>query len=149
MSELLINTIRRISFSISPGMLDDFGLTEVLTWQCREFSVLNGISCRFESDYDESMLTNEVKLDFFRVCQESLSNIMYHAAATNVVISIKDVSGKLCLSIKDDGKGFNPDEHKYTSGLTRVRERAISINGELTIQSEPAKGTTICVCISN
>lgn len=148
MAELLINTIRRISFSISPGMLDDLGLTEVLKWQCREFSVLNGISCRFESDYDESVLSNEVKLDFFRVCQESLSNIMYHAAATNVVVSITESNGKLCLAIRDDGKGFDPDEYKSTSGLTRIRERAISINGELTIQSEPGKGTTICVCIA-
>lgn len=146
-AELLINTIRRISFSTSPGMLDDLGLKEVLTWQCSEFSVLNGISCRFESDYDESVLTNEIKLDFFRVCQESLSNIMYHAEATNVVISIKEVNSKISLSITDDGKGFEPDQHKYSSGLTRIRERTTSINGELTIQSEPGKGTTICVCI--
>jgi PAS domain S-box-containing protein len=148
MAELLISTIRRISFSVSPGMLDDLGLNEVLKWQCREFSVLNGISCRFESDYDESVLTNEVKLDFFRVCQESLSNIMYHAEATNVMISIKDADDKICLSISDNGKGLDPDQHKQSSGLTRIGERTASINGELNIHSEPGKGTRICVTIS-
>jgi len=148
MTDLLISTIRRISFSISPGMLDDLGLTEVLRWQCEEFAVLNGISCRFESDYDESLLSNEIKLDFFRVCQESLSNVMYHAEATRVVVSIKDTNGNICLSIADDGKGFYPGQNKQSSGLNRIRERATSINGELIIQSEPGKGTTICVCIS-
>jgi PAS domain S-box-containing protein len=149
MTDLLISTIRRISFSLSPGMLDDLGLTEVLRWQCDEFAVLNGISSRFESDYDESILTTEIKLDFFRVCQEALSNIMYHAAASNVVVSIKEANGKICLTIMDDGKGFYPDQHKQSSGLTRIRERAASINGELTIQSEPGKGTTVCVCITS
>ena len=108
MIDLLISTIRRISFSLSPGMLDDLGLTEVLRWQCDEFAFLNGIASRFESDYDESLLSTEIKLDFFRVCQEALSNIMYHAEATNVVVSIKDANDKLCLTITDDGKGFYP-----------------------------------------
>ena len=148
MTDLLISTIRRISFSLSPGMLDDLGLTEVLRWQCDEFAVLNGITCRFESDYNESTLSNEIKLDFFRVCQESLSNIMYHAEATDVVVCIKDANGKICLIIKDNGKGFYPEQHKQSSGLTRIRERTASINGELTIQSEPGKGTTVCVCIT-
>jgi len=147
-SELLINTIRRISFSISPGMLDDLGLNEVLKWQCREFSVLNGIPCKFESDFDETVLTNEVKLDFFRVCQESLSNIMYHAEATRVVISIKDEDDKVCLSITDDGKGFDPAQQKLSSGLTHIREVTTSINGELSIHSEQGKGTRICVAIA-
>jgi len=147
-SELLINTIRRISFSISPGMLDDLGLNEVLKWQCREFSVLNGIPCRFESDFDEAVLNNEVKLDFFRVCQESLSNIMFHAEATSVFINIKEDGDKVCLSITDDGKGFDPAQHKLSSGLTHIREVTASINGELSIHSEPGKGTRICVAIA-
>ncbi len=146
--ELLISTIRRISFSISPGMLDDLGLNEVLSWHCSEFSVLNGIPCRFESDYDESLLTKEVKLDFFRICQESLSNVMYHAQATNVVIGIKDIGDKICLSISDNGKGFDRSQQKLGAGLTHVQERTASINGELIIQTETGKGTTICVSIS-
>ena len=148
MAELLIDTIRRISFSISPGMLDDLGLTEVLRWQCGEFSFLNGIPCQFESDYDESNLSNEVKLDFFRVCQESLSNIMYHAKATSVAIRIEDADDKICLSITDDGNGFNPDQHNQSSGLTHIREIATSINGELLIHSEPGNGTSISVFVA-
>jgi signal transduction histidine kinase len=148
MADLLIGTIRRISFSISPGMLDDLGLTEVLRWQCGEFSVLNGIPCQFESDYDESVLSNEVKLDFFRICQESLSNIMYHAEATNVTISIKEADDTIYLVITDDGRGFNPDHIEQSSGLTRIREITASINGDVSIHSEPGKGTRIYVTVA-
>lgn len=146
-TDLLINTIRRISFSISPNMLSDFGLTATLAWQCGEFSILNGIPCTFHSNYDEASLTDEIKLDFFRICQESLTNIMYHAAANNVTIRIDDMEDKIELTISDDGKGFNVAEMKNRSGLINMRERAASINGKLMIESEIGKGTIIYVSI--
>ncbi len=144
-SDLLVKTIRRISFSISPGMLEDIGLNATLKWHCREFSILNGIPCRFETAYDEESLTNEIKTDFFRICQESLTNVMYHAVASSVQISIEDADDKIILTIIDDGKGFDVDKQLQTPGLTRIRERAASINGQLTIQSGPGAGTKICV----
>jgi len=144
---LLINTIRRISFSISPTMLEDLGLDETLKWHCREFSILNGIPCLFESAYAEADLTQEIKLDFFRICQESLSNVMYHAQATSVKISIEDKGDEICLTITDDGKGFDSTQQKQASGLVSMRERAASINGQLTIQSEIGKGTLVYVAI--
>jgi PAS domain S-box-containing protein len=96
-SSLLITTIRRVSFAISPNMLDDLGLNETLKWLCKEFSLLNGIPCRFESRYDESDLNHEIRLDFFRICQEALVNIMYHAEASAATISIIDRYGKISL----------------------------------------------------
>jgi len=147
-SDLLVKTIQRISFSISPGMLEDIGLNATLKWHCREFSILNGIPCHFESAYDEDSLTNEIKTDFFRICQESLTNVMYHAVAGNVEISIKDAADKIVLTIIDDGKGFDVNQQLQTPGLTRIRERAASINGQLTIQSGPGAGTKICVEIT-
>jgi PAS domain S-box-containing protein len=144
-SDLLVKTIRRISFSISPGMLEDIGLNATLEWHCREFAILNGIPCRFRSQYDEAGLSDEIKTDFFRICQESLTNVMYHAVASNVNISIGDVAGKIILTISDDGRGFDVSGQEQSPGLTRMRERAASINGQLTIQSEPGSGTRICV----
>lgn len=148
LSDLLVNTIRRISFSMSPNMLDDLGLNAVFEGQCREFSILNGIPCDFQSAYDEAHLTHEVKLDFFRICQESLTNVMYHAEANNVKISIEDIGDTIHLAIIDDGKGFEINQQKQTSGLNSIRERVASINGQLTIQSEPGKGTRVCVSIA-
>ena len=147
-SGLLINTIRRISFSISPGMLDDLGLDETLEWHCKEFSLLTGISCKFESAYNQSALTQEIKLDFFRICQESLTNVMYHAQASSVKISIEDADDKISLVIIDDGKGFDVDKQEKKSGLTNMQELANSINGDLIIKSKIGKGTRLCVTIA-
>ena len=148
LSDLLVNTIRRISFSMSPNMLDDLGLNAVFEGQCKEFSMLNGIPCEFESAYDEANLSQEIKLDFFRICQESLTNVMYHAQANKVKISIEDVDDKIQLTIIDDGKGFDMDQQKQSSGLISMRQRAASINGQLTIQSEIGRGTRVGVTIA-
>lgn len=146
-SELLISTIRRISFSISPHMLDDLGLNETLKWHCKEFSILNGIPCSFESAYDEESLTREIKMDFFRICQEALSNVMYHAQASTVKISITEEAGHIRLIIIDDGKGFDKEKIKQDPGLIRMRERAVSVNAVLVIDSKIGKGTSIAVHI--
>ncbi len=147
-SELLINSIRKISFSVSPDMLDDFGLDESLRWLCKEFTVLNGIPCRFESNYNEKKLSHEVQLDFFRICQEALNNVKNHAEAKSVKIIIEDIGDSVCLSIIDDGKGFLVEQKKIKSGLKNMRERAASINAELIIQSEIVKGTKISTTIN-
>jgi len=128
-------------------MLDDLGLKDTLKWNCKEFSLLTGIPCEFISECDETDLTKEIKLDFFRICQEALTNVMYHAEAKKVMINISDVGDKISLIIKDDGKGFEILQHSKTSGLTNMRERATSINGQLTIQSEIGKGTEVCFAI--
>ena len=147
-SNLLIKTIQRISFSISPNMLDDFGLNATLEWLCKEFSILNEIPCDFESAYDEESLTNEMKIDFFRICQESLTNVISHAQAVNVKIRIEEVEDNIQLTITDDGKGFDMDQQKETPGFVSMRERAASINGQLTVQSETGGGTRVCVTVA-
>ena len=146
-SDLLINAIRRISFSISPRMLDDLGLNETLKWLCSEFSILNGIPCHFESDCNEAEISQEVQLDFFRICQEALSNVMYSVLASNVKICIRDLGEKINLSIFDDGKGFNFEQKNQTSVWTGISERVSSISGQLSIKNEIGTGTTISVLI--
>lgn len=146
-SDLLITTIRRISFAISPNMLDDMGLNEVMKWLCGEFSSLNGIPCYYECAFDEAMLPQEIQLDIFRICQESLSNVMYHAEARKVIIRMEEINNTIALTISDDGKGFEIDTKKQAPGLTSIRERVASINGKLVVDTQPGKGTRICVII--
>ncbi len=147
-SGLLIKSIQRISFSISPQMLDDFGLNATIEWLCKEFSILNGIHCSFESAYDESALTQEIKTDFFRICQEALLNVADYAEASSVTVSIKEKGDHISLSVVDDGKGFDMNQVKIKHGLINMKERAASINGQLTIQTKPGSGTTILVDIA-
>ncbi|HVS95719.1 MAG TPA: PAS domain S-box protein, partial [Puia sp.] len=111
-SQMLITTIRRLSFYISPNMLGHLGLTATLEWYCREFTILTGIPCRFESTYDETGLTEEIRIDLFRICQEALTNTLNHARANHVTVKISDVGGQLQLTVTDDGCGFEPGKQK-------------------------------------
>ena len=147
LSDLLIRSIRRISFSVSPNMMSDLGFNATLEFQCREFAVLNGIPCSYWSDCHEDDLLPEEKIDFFRICQEALSNIMEHAEAQSVSVVLKDFGQTISLRITDDGKGFVVDKHISSAGLLNMQQLALSINGQLTIESELGKGTVVTVTI--
>jgi PAS domain S-box-containing protein len=147
LADLLIKTIRRISFSVSPDMLADLGFNATLVWECNEFAVLNGIPCQFISDCHEDDLPKEIKMDFFRICQEALSNIMEHAEANEVKVILEDNVNTISLSIADDGKGFDVNAYKQSPGIMNMQQLAVSINGQLTIESNAGKGTTVTVVI--
>ena len=148
-SQQLIAMIRRLSFFISPNMLDHMGLNATLAWYCREISVLSGVAYTYDSTYKDGKLTDEVRIDVFRICQEALNNVMRHAAATTVTVTLEEINdGRVLLSVADDGKGFDPAGLKRQSGLMRMRERAVSINAELTVRSQPGKGTMVSAIIN-
>ncbi len=147
-TDLFIQTVRRISFSISPYMLEDFGFIAAAEWQCKEFSSLNGISCKFNSQCNEDDIPKEIKIDFFRICQEALSNISLHANAKNVSISVFGLEGSICLSITDDGKGFDLHKLNGSSGITKMQQRAVSLNSELEIATKPGNGTRISIAVN-
>ncbi|MEO7264238.1 MAG: PAS domain S-box protein [Ferruginibacter sp.] len=146
-SKLLINTIQRISFSISPNMLDDFGLNITLEWLCKEFAILNKIPCNFEAAYNEDELAAEMKIDFLRFFQEALTNIIDVSRAGKVVIGISDQQDKFQLCISDEGDGIDLDTQRASEGLINMRERAAFVNGAVTIKKSQVNGTMICVLI--
>jgi PAS domain S-box-containing protein len=145
MADLLIRSIRRISFSVSPNMMSDLGFNATIEFQCKEFAVLNGIPCTYRSDCLDDDLLPEEKIDFFRICQEALSNILEHAEAKSVSVVLKDQGQTISISINDDGKGFDVNAHLASAGLLNMRQLAVSMNGALSIQSELGKGTTVTV----
>ncbi|MEO6684254.1 MAG: PAS domain S-box protein [Ginsengibacter sp.] len=148
LSEMMIKTIRKISFEISPYTLNYDYLQEALKILCDNFSKLNQITCTLETDFQEDDLTKEIKLDFFRICQEALKNVINHAQAKNVVISIKEKQDKITLTIFDDGKGIDISEKMYKSGLSVIRDRVMTINGKLRISSKANEGTVIHITVS-
>lgn len=141
----LIESIRRLSFAISPDMLHNLGLNETLNWLCEEFSQLNNIPCIFESTCPDEELSREIQLDFFRICQESLSNVMYHAKAEAVWVNLESTEDRINLHITDNGKGFLVDQLDGASGINNMRKRADSVNGQLVIHSELGKGTRVAL----
>ena len=145
--EVLIVSIRKIASSMRPSVLDDFGLNTAIQWQCREFENLNGIECIFVSDLNETELPIEINTELFRITQESLTNVMRHSKADKVEVKITEDEEKIFLTIADNGKGFDTTKKKKTLGLIGLRERAVSLNGELNIQSKVGNGTTVTAII--
>ncbi|RYY66860.1 MAG: PAS domain S-box protein [Chitinophagaceae bacterium] len=146
-TKLLIQEIQRLSFAISPALLSDFGLTATLQWLSKEFTRMHNIPCSFTSAFEEQNLSSEIKTDFFRICQEALSNVMLHAAPGNVDIYIYETDQHITLSILDDGRGFNSDAMPASGGLKNIKERASSINGNLEVQTAPGAGTKLTVVV--
>ena len=145
--DLLINTIRKIASGLRPSVLDHFGLNTALKWQCSEFEKQNAIPCAFEGDLEDIDLAMNIKTELFRITQESLTNIMRHADAQQVTISIQETEDSVKLTITDNGIGFDTSQITTNLGLVGLRERALSISAELTITSEAGKGTTISVIV--
>lgn len=146
-SKLLIKTIQRLSFAISPQMLDDFGLNATLEWLCKEFSILHGISCEFEHAYDEDSLTHEMQIDFFRICQDSLTHVLDHSQANKITISIEETEGSTKLCIMDNGKGFAAEQEQHEAGLVNIRERAASIDAQINLEANEGETTSICISL--
>ncbi|GAA4739607.1 PAS domain S-box protein [Flavisolibacter ginsenosidimutans] len=145
----LVNNIRRIAYSFGHANIADLGLDDALESLCTEFSALTGIRCRYKSSFSETVLSYEIKLDIYRVCQEALLNIMQHAEASLVTVCLKhDGSRCLQLSIADNGKGFDLQATAPATGLANMRGRALSINGHLSITSNK-EGTTVELAIAS
>ncbi|NCI47197.1 ATP-binding response regulator [Sediminibacterium soli] len=145
-AKIIIQTIRRIASALRPSMLDELGLNASLEWLCKEFVSLHNIPCRFDPAFDDEGLSVEQKTALFRISQEALRNIAIHADATDVRIEVVIEDDSLQLTIADNGRGFDPANTKSnTMGIIGMRERALAINSQLTIQSEPGQGTRVCL----
>jgi PAS domain S-box-containing protein len=147
-TDLLMKTIQRISFSISPGMLQDLGLVETLRWHCNECSIISSIRCSVVGSCDESSLSREVLLDLFRICQEALHNVINHSGATISEVTITETDKERTISVTDNGKGFVIQEQLQAPGLQIMQERAASINAALTMESKLGKGTQIKITMA-
>lgn len=141
----IIKTVRKISSDLRPGVLDDLGLVAALEWQSSEFQKRSGIKLTFHSEVEDIHPGKDVTTGVFRIYQEALTNIMRHASATQVTSSLEQTGNMLVLSIKDNGRGFNPatTAGKKTLGLIGMQERAFMMGGELEITSVDGKGTSL------
>ncbi len=79
----------------------------------------------------------------FRIAQEALTNVLRHAGAREATVRLWQENGTLCLSVKDDGAGFDPQSRQAGFGLAGMRERALLLGGEFMLDSSPGKGTEI------
>ena len=144
-----IQAVRRISSELRPGLLDTAGLIATLEWQAHEFQKQTGIQCRVKSVAKETLWDQDLNTAFFRIFQETLTNIIRHAHATRVEVRFLETESHLVLEVKDNGRGISEEEINNTKsiGLLGMRERAALLNGEVRLRGQPGKGTTVSVRI--
>jgi len=144
-----IQTVRRIASELRPGMLDDLGLVAALEWQANEFQTRAGIPCEVTTTIEEPLLNQDLNTAFFRIFQETLTNVIRHADATRVEVLLRKEAGALVMEIRDNGRGISEAQISNTKsiGLCGMRERAAVLGGEVDIHGWPGKGTTVVVSI--
>ena len=144
-----IQTVRRIATELRPGILDDLGLVPAIEWQAQEFEKRTRIQCQVTSELKEVTLDQDLNTAFFRIFQGTLTNVIRHAQATRVEVSIRADDEACVLEVKDNGRGISEAEINDTRsiGLLGMRERAALLNGELSITGAPGQGTTVSVRI--
>ncbi|MGP0076365.1 MAG: sensor histidine kinase [Bryobacteraceae bacterium] len=148
LAESTLRTTRDIAMGLRPAMLDILGLGPALEWQVREFSRRYNTPIRLEVDGDLRDVPDPHRTYLYRIVQEGLTNCARHAQAKNIHVKLEDSSGQLAVLVEDDGVGF--DQHggvTYGLGLLGMTERVRELCGQLSIQSEPGKGTRIAVVL--
>jgi two-component system sensor histidine kinase UhpB len=143
-----IESVRRISTELRPGILDE-GLLAAVEWATEEFQSRTGTKCRLDVPADDIVIDREVATALFRILQETLTNVARHANATHVSVRLAKGDDGLTLEVHDDGKGISEEQVAADSslGILGMRERAVLLGGELAISGAPGEGTTMTVRI--
>jgi two-component system sensor histidine kinase UhpB len=128
---------------LRPTALDDLGLTAATASQVEQLG-RGEITAEFVADGEFADLGDDAQLVVYRVAQEALSNAARHGGASRVDVHLRRrAAGGVELRVSDDGRGFAFDESEGGLGIAGMRERALLVGGELTIESRPGEGTTV------
>lgn len=144
-----ITTLRRIATDLRPRALDEGGLFFALQTLKKDFSARHGIDCELLANEEQLMLDDAHSTAIFRIIQESLTNVVRHAKATEVQIEFHRSSDTLKFSINDNGQGIEEtDMRKSRSfGLVGMRERVKAMHGQFELSSVLGEGTNLKICI--
>lgn len=142
-----IRTTRTISFELTPGVLEDFGLRIALESLLKRLTPA-GLPVRLHlAGLDGERLPAAVEITVYRTVQELLNNVMKHAQPTEVEVHVAREDGRLFVSVEDNGHGFDPAnlaEQPLTGiGLAGVRNRVALLGGQLSVTSRLGQGTIV------
>jgi signal transduction histidine kinase len=148
LTEAIIQSVKRICTELRPGILDGLGLGPALQWQAEEFQRRSGIACTFKLSADNVNVASELSTALFRIFQESLTNVMRHAEATEVKAALTRQDGKIILEISDNGIGIDYAQLSKNNsfGILGMRERIYPWRGTVSI-SNLHKGTNVVVTV--
>jgi signal transduction histidine kinase len=141
---------RSLTFELSSPILHELGFeVAVASWLTEEMEHKHGIATEFENDEQPKPLEDDVRALLFRNVRELLTNVVKHAQANKVKVSIRKAASQLQVSIEDDGRGFGPAEVSAKPiatkafGLFSIRERLEQLGGDFEIESEPGHGCRV------
>lgn len=140
----LVATVRGLVSDLRPPALDG-GLSAAIDWLAAEFTRSTGLPCEVDVDPAANDLCPDVGIMLFRITQESLTNVRRHAQATRASVALHAEGDEWCLSVTDDGVGFDASSPRTGYGLLGMEERAGLLGGTLDIDSAPGRGTRVRV----
>jgi signal transduction histidine kinase len=144
----ILDDIHKLIYELRPSLLDDLGLVAALRWLADSSLRAAGIKVSFKTTGRERRLPPQLETTLFRVIQEAAGNIVRHAHAKNVGVSLYFKKSAIRVQVRDDGRGFNVEEAVSSKdrprglGLLGMKERVGLMNGTLSIRSRPGDGGT-------
>jgi signal transduction histidine kinase len=145
------NEVSKLMKELRPTLLDELGLPAAISRYAKDSLESLGTKVSTEFEGVEERLPSEIEVTLFRISQGMIGNILEHAEAKNVSITLKCDDSKCVLNIDDDGKGFDVgkitrvDKGGRGAGLFTMKERARLVGGRCSIKSQPGEGTRIVV----
>ena len=139
--------IRKVSHDLNTDFVSGSGYKDIIKTLIETQTAAYELKYSLENDNDINWddISNKTKIHFYRIIQESLQNIYKHANANSVKISFQIKNNVICLTIVDDGSGFELSKARKGIGIKNITSRAKEIKGELEIKSEKDLGTSISI----
>jgi PAS domain S-box-containing protein len=145
LTDKALGVARNVASALRPAALD-MGIVSALEWLTGRFAANTGIECDVHIEDDDLQLQENHAIALFRIVQESLTNVARYAKADRVVVDLHKDADDYILKVRDNGAGFDTAKIKSNSyGLLGMRERALLLDGTVTINSKPGSGTEIVV----
>ncbi|MCX6050349.1 MAG: PAS domain-containing protein [Chloroflexi bacterium] len=141
--------IRDVMADLRPPMLDDYGLLTTLKWYTAQLARRTDLVIHIQGNEPEPRLTEQIALGLFRITQEALNNVIKHARATRVTVTLTADAQHIYLSIADNGVGLDPTKidhaHPQGWGVLTMGERATAIGGRFWLESLLGDGVVVWV----
>lgn len=154
LSAQAIEELHELVADLRPSILDDLGLVPALRRQIEDFESRTEVQVEFHVEGRRRRMRPEIETVLFRIAQEALTNIAKHASAGAATVGLAYADGSVQLTVRDDGRGFDPEEvlggdseRRRAWGLLGIQERVALVGGTCQISSQPGTGTTIHVDI--
>jgi signal transduction histidine kinase len=149
-SSKAIDEVRQITRGLRPYELDRFGLAQGIRASLKQTAARCPTKFAVLVEDIDGLFGAEAELHIYRIVQESVTNVVKHAAATEATVVIKKTAGAIAISVRDNGRGFDPAQvssqhHDIGNGLSGIQERVRVLGGRLSLDSRPGTGTNLSV----